>query len=252
MKNTMINVTKTYLPNKEKYISYIDKIYDSGWVTNNGPMVRELECRLAEYLGVKNIVLVANGTIALEIAYRLLKLEGDVITTPFSFVATTSSLVSNGLTPIFADINPATLNLDWNNIGSVISDNVSAIVPVHVFGNACEVEQFDKIARKYNLKVIYDAAHAFASKLNGGSVLQHGDASILSLHATKLFHCVEGGAIIFKDKTAYDKAKQLINFGFDNCKIIKLINCDNVCLYFFSIKTNFYCITFFNDMIISY
>jgi len=215
MKNTMINVTKTYLPNKEKYISYIDKIYDSGWVTNNGPMVRELECRLAEYLGVKNIVLVANGTIALEIAYRLLKLEGDVITTPFSFVATTSSLVSNGLTPIFADINPATLNLDWNNIESVISDNVSAIVPVHVFGNACEVEQFDKIARKYNLKVIYDAAHAFGVKYKGESLLNYGDVSTLSFHATKLFHTIEGGALIISDDSLVQEARHLINFGID-------------------------------------
>ena len=134
----MINVTKTYLPNKEKYQKYVDEIYANGWVTNNGPLVKELEKRLAEYLGVKNIVLVANGTIALEIAYRTLDLEGYAITTPFSFVATTSSLVTNGIKPIFADIDPQTLNIDPNKIEELVTPHTSAIVPVHIFGNACD------------------------------------------------------------------------------------------------------------------
>ena len=221
----MINVTKTYLPDKQKYISYVDKIYENGWVTNNGPRVRELEYRLAEYLGVKNIVLVANGTIALEIAYRLLKLKlkSEVITTPFSFVATTSSLVSNGLKPIFVDICSDTLNLDSKNIEEMITDETSAIVPVHVFGNACEVEEIDKIANKYDLKVIYDAAHAFGVKYKGKSILNYGDVSTLSFHATKLFHTIEGGALIVNDDTLVEEARYLINFGIDGYDSVKAL-----------------------------
>jgi len=217
----MINVTKTYLPDKQKYMGYIDKIFESGWVTNNGPMVRELEQRLAEYLGVKNIVLVANGTIALEIAYHLLKLQNEVITTPFSFVATTSSLVSNGLKPVFADIDPDTFNLDPKNIEEKITNKTSAIVPVHVFGNACEVEEIDKIANKHDLKVIYDAAHAFGVKYKGESILNYGDVSTLSFHATKLFHTVEGGALIINDDTLVEEARFLINFGIDDIDSVK-------------------------------
>lgn len=188
----MINVTKTWLPDKKKYYSYIDEIYKNGWVTNNGPLVRELESRLAKFLDVKNIVLVANGTIALEIAYRLLRLSGEVVTTPFSFVATTSSLVSNGLKPVFADIDTHTFTLDPENIESKITSETSAIVPVHVFGNTCEIEKIQAIAKKHELKVIYDAAHAFNVNYKGESVLKHGDVSTLSFHATKLFHTIEG------------------------------------------------------------
>lgn len=219
----MINVTKTYLPDKQKYLSYVDKIYKSGWVTNNGPLVKELEQRLAQYLGVKNIVLVANGTIALEIAYRLLKLKGEVITTPFSFVATTSSLVSNGLTPIFADIDPASFNLAPENIESVITEQSSAIVPVHVFGDVCEVEKIEHIANQHGLKVIYDAAHAFGIKYKGVSVLNYGDVSTLSFHATKLFHTIEGGALIINDDTFVEDARYLINFGIDGPDSVKAL-----------------------------
>jgi len=216
----MINVTKTYLPNKEKYQKYVDEIYANGWVTNNGPMVRELEKRLAEYLDVKNIVLVANGTAALEIAYRTLDLKGYSITTPFSFVATTSSLVTNGLKPIFADIDPQTLNIDANKIEELITPNTSAIVPVHVFGNACDVEAIDAIAKKHDLKVVYDAAHAFGVKHKGESILAHGDISTLSFHATKLFHTIEGGALIINDDALVQKARYLINFGIENAESI--------------------------------
>ena len=209
----MINVTKTYLPDKEKYKKYIDQIYANGWVTNNGPMVKLLEKRLAEYLGVKNIVLVSNGTVALEIAYRTLGIEGDVITTPFSFVATTSSLVTNGLNPIFADIDSQTLNMDPRNIEKLITPNTSAIVPVHVFANACEVEKIGTIAKKHNLKVVYDAAHAFGVKCKGSSILKYGDISTLSFHATKTFHSIEGGALIINDDNLVEKARYLINFG---------------------------------------
>ena len=216
----MINVTKTYLPNKEKYKKYIDEIYDNGWVTNNGPILKLLEKRLAEYLGVKNIVLVSNGTVALEIAYRVLGIKGDIITTPFSFVATTSSLVTNGLNPIFSDIDSQTLNLDANNIENMITKNTSAIVPVHVFGNGCEVEKIDAIANKNNLKVIYDAAHAFGVKYKGESILNYGDISTLSFHATKLFHSIEGGALVINDDSLVKKARYLINFGIKNAESI--------------------------------
>lgn len=212
----MINVTKTYLPNKEKYQQYVDEIYANGWITNNGPLVQKLEKRLASYLGVKNIVLVANGTVALEIAYRTLEIKGYVITTPFSFVATTSSLVTNGLKPIYADINPKTLNIDPKNIKKSITKNTSAIVPVHVFGNACEIEEIEKIAKENNLKVIYDAAHAFNVRYKEQSILNYGDISTLSFHATKLFHTIEGGALIINDDSLVQKARHLINFGIEN------------------------------------
>lgn len=217
----MINVTKTYLPSKEKYQKYVDEIYASGWVTNNGPLVKELEKRLAEYLGVKNIVLVANGTIAMEIAYRLLHLKGEVITTPFSFVATTSSLVSNGLKPVFADIDPQTFNLDPDNIEALITEQTSAIVPVHVFGNACEVEAIQEVADRHALNVIYDAAHAFGAKYKGESVLNYGDVSTLSFHATKLFHTIEGGALVINDDALVEEARFLINFGIDGPDSVK-------------------------------
>lgn len=212
----MINVTKSYLPNIEKYKSYIDEIYKTAWLTNQGPLVQKLEKRLAQYLGVKNIVLVSNGTIALEIAYRALDLKGEVITTPFSFVATTSSLVTNRLTPIFVDIDEKTFNLSPENIEEKITSKTSAILPVHVFGNACEVEEIEKIAKKSNLKVIYDAAHAFDVKYKDNSLLNYGDISTLSFHSTKLFHTIEGGALIINDDELVQKVRYLINFGIKN------------------------------------
>jgi len=211
----MINVTKTYLPNIEKYKEYVDKIYDSSWITNNGPLVQLLEKRLATYLGVKNILLVSNGTVALEIAYRTLDIKGYAITTPFSFVATTSSLITNGIKPIFVDIDPQTLNINVNKIEESITLNTNAIVPVHVFGNPCDVEQISRIADKYKLKVIYDAAHAFNIKYKDESILNYGDISTLSFHATKLFHTIEGGALIINDDNLFQKAKFLINFGIE-------------------------------------
>ena len=216
----MINVTKTYLPNKEKYKKYIDEIYENGWLTNNGPLVQRLEKRLAQYLGVKNIILVSNGTVALEIAYRTLDIKGFAITTPFSFVATTSSLVTNNILPIFADIDSNSFNLDPKNIEKLITPNTSAIVPVHVFGNACEVEEIEQIAKKHKLKVVYDAAHAFDVKYKDKSVLNYGDISTLSFHATKLFHSIEGGALIINDDELVQKARYLINFGIKNTEEI--------------------------------
>lgn len=212
----MINVTKSYLPNIEKYKSYIDEIYKTAWLTNQGPLVQKLEKRLAEYLGVKNIILVSNGTIALDIAYRALDLKGEVITTPFSFVATTSSLVTNRLTPIFVDIDEKSFNLNPKNIEKLITQKTSAILPVHVFGNACEVEKIEQIAKKHRLKVVYDAAHAFDVKYKDKSILEFGDISTLSFHATKLFHTIEGGAIIANDDELAQKIRYLINFGIKN------------------------------------
>ena len=212
----MIPVTKSYLPNKEKYKSYIDQIYDSGWLTNNGVLLQELEKRLAEHLGVKHIVLVANGSLALQLAYKVLNLTGEVITTPFSFAATTSTLAWEGLNPVFADINPHTFNLAPENIEPLITERTSAIVPVHVFGNPCEVEAIQTIADKHNLKVIYDAAHAFGSQYKGQSVLNYGDISTLSFHATKLFHTIEGGAVITNDDELANKVRLMINFGIAN------------------------------------
>ena len=216
----MINVTKTYLPNKEKYKKYIDEIYENGWLTNNGPLVQRLEKKLAQYLGVKNIILVSNGTVALEIAYRTLDIKGFAITTPFSFVATTSSLVTNNILPIFADIDSNSFNLDPKNIEKLITPNTSAIVPVHVFGNACEVEEIEQIAKKHKLKVVYDAAHAFDVKYKDKSVLNYGDISTLSFHSTKLFHSIEGGALIINDDELVQKARYLINFGIKNTEEI--------------------------------
>lgn len=209
----MINVTKTYLPNKEKYQNYVDEIFESGWITNNGPKVQELEKKLAHYLGVKNVILVSSGTVALEIAYRALEIRGFALTTPFSFVATTSSLVTNGIKPIFVDIDKNSLNIDVSKIEESITPNTSAIVPVHVFGNSCKVEEIDEIAKKYDLKVIYDAAHAFDVKYKNQSVLNYGNISTLSFHATKLFHTIEGGALIINDDELVQKARYLINFG---------------------------------------
>jgi dTDP-4-amino-4,6-dideoxygalactose transaminase len=209
----MINVTKTYLPDKSRYIEYVNRIFETGWLTNNGQLVRELEKRLADYLGVENLLVVTNGTLALQIAFRALGIKGKVITTPFTFVATVSSLVWEGLNPVFADIDNETFNISPELIERKISKETSAILPVHVFGNVCEVEQIETIARRYNLKLIFDAAHAFGVRYNNSSILNFGDASILSFHSTKIFHTIEGGAIVFSDRKDYDKARLMINFG---------------------------------------
>jgi len=209
-------IVKPYLPCLDKYQNYIKDVFERNWLTNNGPLVQALEKRLAEYLGVEHILLVANGTLALQVAYAAFVIKGKVLTTPFSFAATASSLVWDNLEPEFIDIDKNSLNLDVNKISKEQLAEASAILPVHVFGNPCEVEKLASLAAKNDIKVIYDAAHAFASDFENKSVLNYGDAATLSFHATKLFHSVEGGAIIFKNKVDYDKARQLINFGFDS------------------------------------
>lgn len=216
-----IQVNKPYLPNKEKYKAYIDQLFESSWLTNNGKLVQELEERLREYLGVKHLVLVANGSLALQLAYHALELTGEVITTPFSFAATTNTLVWEKLQPRFADINSQTFNLDPQNIEAQITNATSAIVPVHVYGNPCDVESIQGIANHYNLSVVYDAAHAFAVNYKGESVLNNGDISTLSFHATKLFHTIEGGAVITNDATLANKVRRLINFGITGPGVIE-------------------------------
>ncbi len=216
----MIPVTKPYLPSREKLDKYIDGIYERQILTNNGPLVQELTDRLEKYLGVDNLLLVSNGTLALQIAYRALGIhqpknskQAEAITPPFTFIATASSLKWEGIQPVFADIHPKTWCLDPVNIEAAITPNTRAIVPVHVFGNACEVESIDALASRHDLKVIYDAAHAFGVKYKGESLLTWGDAATLSFHATKLFHTGEGGAIVFKRKEDLEQAKKIINFG---------------------------------------
>ena len=209
----MIPVTKPYLPDRTKLDQYIDRIYDTCRLTNNGPLVQELTERLKEYLAVEHLLLVTNGTLALQIAYRALEIKGTALTTPFTFVATAGALVWEGVAPKFVDIDSETFCMNPNIIEEAITPDVSAIVPVHVFGNPCEVERIDEIAKKHRLKVVYDASHTFGIKYKGQSILNYGDAATLSLHATKLFHTIEGGAIIFKDKAALERAKLLINFG---------------------------------------
>lgn len=213
----MIPVTKPYLPNREKLNQYIDGIYERNWLTNNGPLVQELTQRLESYLGVENLLLVSNGTLALQVAYHALGItvadKPEAITTPFTFIATASSLKWQGVEPVFADIDADTWCLDPAKIENKITENTRAIVPVHVFGNACDVETIDTIAQKHNLKVIYDAAHAFGVTFKDKSLLTYGDAATLSFHATKLFHSIEGGAIVFKHKEDLESAKRAINFG---------------------------------------
>ncbi|WP_027633917.1 DegT/DnrJ/EryC1/StrS family aminotransferase [Clostridium hydrogeniformans] len=223
----MINVTKTYLPSKEKLLEKIDRIYKKGWVTNNGELTLELQERLEEFLGVKNLLLVSNGTLALQIAYKVLGVKGEAITSPFSFVATTSSMVWEGIKPKFVDIDKDTLNINIDNIERSINKNISAIVPVHVFGNPCEIEEIQSIASKNNLKVIYDASHCFNGKFNEESILSFGDISTLSFHATKIFHTIEGGALVIRDDEVYERAKLMINFGIAGVDSIKTlgVNC---------------------------
>lgn len=214
MSDQPIYVTEPYLPPLEEFIPYLEKIWDSKRLTNNGPMHQQLEEALCEYLGVSEIALFNNGTIALLTALQALRITGEVITTPFSFVATAHSLTWNGITPVFVDIDPNTFNLDPSKIEAAITSQTTAIMPVHCYGNPCDVDAIQEIADKYNLKVIYDAAHAFGVQDKGGSILRHGDLSAISFHATKVFNTFEGGAIICPDKKTKQHINNLKNFGF--------------------------------------
>ncbi len=209
----MINVTKTYLGDIDQFKRYVEGIYARGWLTNHGPLARELTDRLKDYLGVRHIILTNNGTLALQVAYRALGLSGSAVTTPFSFVATSSSLQWEGIRPIFADIDAHTWNISPKHIENSIAEDTTAIVATHVFGNPCDVQAIEHIAREHKLKVVYDGAHAFAVRHAGQSVLNHGDISTLSFHATKLFHTIEGGAIITNDDELARQAHLMCNFG---------------------------------------
>lgn len=209
----MINVTRTFLPPLEEYTTYLQGIWERVYLTNAGPLVLELEQRLKDYLGVKHFFFVNNGTIALQIALKALDIEGEVLTTPFSYVATTSSIVWEGSTPVFVDIDPETLCLDSARIEAAITPRTKAIMATHVYGNPCNVEAIEALARKHSLRVIYDAAHAFGTQYQGKSVLEYGDVSTLSFHATKLFHTGEGGAIVTNDDALADRIAYMRNFG---------------------------------------
>ena len=211
----MIPVTKPFLPPMEEYQELLKGIWDRNWLTNNGPLVNELELRLKQYLNLDHLLFLSNGTIAIQIAIKALELKGEVITTPFSYIATTSSVVWEGCQPVFADIDKETFNISPESIEKHITDKTSAILATHVYGNPCDVEAIDTIAKKYNLKVIYDAAHAFGVKFRGKSIFEYGDISTTSFHATKLFHTVEGGAVITRSPELLKKMAFLMNFGHD-------------------------------------
>lgn len=210
----MINVTKTFLPQIDEYQKYIFQIWQSNQLTNQGPLLVELESKLSKFLGVKHFQYVTNGTIALQLALKALDISnGEIITTPFSYVATTSSILWERCTPVFVDIEPDNFTIDADKIEQAITTRTKAIMAVHVFGYACDIEKIEKIAQKHNLRVIYDGAHAFGAKYKDKSLLSYGDISTCSFHSTKLFHTVEGGACIVKDKVVSDKLDLIKKFG---------------------------------------
>ena len=212
--NRQIIVTSPLLPPLEEFISYLQEIWDRKWITNNGHFHQELEKALAEYLRVEYLSVFTNGTLPLITALQALRVQGEVITTPYSFVATTHAIWWNGLKPVFVDIDPITGNIDPDKIEAAITPRTCAIMPVHVYGTPCDVERIDAIARKYNLKVIYDAAHAFGVTYKGKSVLEYGDISTLSFHATKTYNTVEGGALVCHSAEMKQQIDYLKNFGF--------------------------------------
>ena len=209
----MIPITKPFLPPKEEYLKYIDGIWNRQWLTNMGPLASQLEMELKDFLDVQHLLFVTNGTVAIQMAIKALGITGEIITTPFSFVATTSSIVWEGCTPVFVDICPESLCIDADKIEDAITEKTQAILATHVYGNPCDVVKIEQIAKKHNLKVIYDAAHAFGVKVNGKSVLEYGDISTCSLHSTKLYHSVEGGLIIAQNPDLLKKLASIRNFG---------------------------------------
>lgn len=208
-----IHVTQPYLPPLEEFIPYLERIWESKWLTNAGQFHNEFEQKLTQHLGVPHLSLFTNGTIALVVALQSLRIGGEVITTPYTFVATAHSLVWNGIKPVFVDIDPVTFNLDPRKIEAAITPQTTAIMPVHCYGNPCEVEKIQKIADRYGLKVIYDAAHAFGVNYRGRNLANFGDLSVLSFHATKVFTTFEGGAIVCPDLKTKQRIDYLKNFG---------------------------------------
>src|SRR5688572_25479009 len=209
----MINVTKSFLPPIEEYVKYLEGIWERCHLTNHGPLVNELEEKLKTYLGVKNFFYLNNGTIAIQLAIKALDITGEVITTPFSYVATCSSIVWENAKPVFVDIDPGNFTIDATKIEAAITPRTSAILATHVYGIPCNVEEIDRIAKKHKLKVVYDAAHAFGVEYKGASLLNYGHISTLSFHATKLFHTVEGGGITTNDDELAHRIAYMRNFG---------------------------------------
>lgn len=211
----MIRVTKTFLPPLDEYTRLLERVWESYHLTNRGPLLLELEQKLTQWLGVQQMLITTNGTLPIQIAIRALDITGEVITTPFSYVATTSSLLWERCTPVFADIHPEYLTIDERAIEAAITEKTQAILATHVFGNPCDVDAIAAIAQKHNLKIIYDAAHAFGVKYNGQSLFNYGDVSTCSFHATKIFHTGEGGAVFTSDQKLYNRLFYMHNFGHD-------------------------------------
>ena len=211
----MIPVTKPFLPPREEFEEYLRGIWQRNWLTNNGPLVLDLEAALRDYLKVPHLLYVANGTIALQMAIKALGLKGEILTTPFSYVATTSSIVWEGCTPVFVDIDNSTFNIDPDRIEDTITPRTTAILATHCFGNACDIEAIGYIAKKHNLKVIYDGAHAFGTLFRQQSVFLYGNITTASFHATKLYHTVEGGAVVTQDPELHKRLAYMRNFGHD-------------------------------------
>ncbi|WP_405123120.1 DegT/DnrJ/EryC1/StrS family aminotransferase [Pseudomonas sp. M20] len=209
----MIPVTRTFLPDLDVYTGYLQGIWESAQLTNNGPLVRQLRDELSNTLGAANLQLVTNGTLALQLAIKALALQGEIITTPYSYVATTSAILWEGCTPVFVDVDAESFCIDPDLIESAITEDTTAILATHVYGYPCDVVRIQQIADRHNLKVIYDAAHAYGVRLNNDSLLNHGDCSTLSFHATKLFHTGEGGAVVFRDTDVAHRAFLMSKFG---------------------------------------
>ncbi len=213
-----INVTRSSMPDFEEYVNEIKDLWDSRWLTNMGAKHNELESKLCDYLSVGNVSLFTNGHLALEAVIAAIGLTGEVITTPFTFSSTTQAIVRNGLTPVFCDINPDDYTIDVSKIEELITDKTSAILPVHVYGNICDVYSIEKLAKKYNLKVIYDAAHVFGVRYDGRGIGDFGDASMFSFHATKVFNTIEGGCVTYSDDSLTKKLLIQKNFGMENAE----------------------------------
>lgn len=219
----MINVTRSSMPPYEEYCEEIKELWDSHWLTNMGAKHKQFEAMLKDYLHTDNVCLYVNGHLALENIIAALGLTGEVITTPFTFASTTHAIVRNGLTPVFCDINPDDYTIDVSKIETLITDKTSAIIPVHVYGNICDVEEIQRIADKHNLKVIYDAAHAFGVTYKGENAANFGDASMFSFHATKVFNSIEGGMVSFKKPELYQMMNDRKNFGIRNAESVAYV-----------------------------
>lgn len=210
---SQILVTRSSMPDMQEYFDEISSLWDTHWLTNMGPKHKQFQANLKEYMGVENIELLTNGHMAIELTLQALNLQGDVITTPFTFASTTHAIVRNGLTPVFCDIDPVTFTMNVKHLESLITDRTCAILPVHVYGNVCNVEEIGRIAHKYGLKVIYDAAHTFGETYKGKGIGTFGDASCFSFHATKVFNSIEGGAVSYQDPRLGVALYELKNFG---------------------------------------